>query len=89
MQIVINISENDYELIKEYGLITFPTVGKAIANGVILPKGHGRLGDLDKIGLTDFECFMCNGDFKEGLKMYIEKVDKAKTLVEADKEIDE
>ena len=28
-----------------------------------------RLIDADEIGLTDFEIVMCNGDYKEALKM--------------------
>ncbi len=28
------------------------------------------------IGLTDFEIVMCNGDYKEGLKMLLDKVEK-------------
>lgn len=29
------------------------------------------------IGLTDFEIVMCNGDYKEGLKMLLDKIEKA------------
>ena len=36
-----------------------------------------RLIDADEIGLTDFEIFMCNGDYKEALKMILEKIEKA------------
>ena len=46
MQIVIDISEEDYEFVKRHnthGLYSF------VLNGTILPKGHGRLGDLDDI----------------------------------------
>ena len=47
MQIVIDIDENDYDLIKEYGIITFPTVGKAIANGTPIPD-NATNGDVIK-----------------------------------------
>lgn len=29
------------------------------------------------VSLTDFEIVMCNGDYKEGLKMLLEKIEKA------------
>ena len=30
-----------------------------------------------KLGLSDFEIIMCNGDYKEALKMLLEKIEKA------------
>ena len=32
------------------------------------------------IGLTDFEMVMCNGDYKEGLKMLLDKIEKAPSV---------
>lgn len=32
------------------------------------------------IGLTDFEIVMCNGDYKEGLKMLLDKIEKAPSV---------
>lgn len=46
MQIVIDIPNEKYErlpYIDQFSLREY------IENGTILPKGHGRLGDLDKI----------------------------------------
>ena len=40
----------------------------------------GRLIDVDKLGLTDFEIVMCSGDYKEALKMLIEKIENAPTV---------
>lgn len=51
MQIVIDIHEKDYQLIKN-GYISY-SVLFAIMNGTPLPKGHGRLIDADDV--TDFE----------------------------------
>ena len=31
--------------------------------------------ERDKIGLTDFEIAMCNGDYKEGMKMLLDKIE--------------
>ena len=40
-------------------------IGKSIQNGTVLPKEHGKLIDADKLGLTDFEIVMCDGDYKK------------------------
>ena len=37
----------------------------------------GRMIDVDKLGLTDFEIVICSGDYKEALKMLIEKIENA------------
>ena len=39
-----------------------------------------RLIDADAIGLTDFEIIMCDGDFKMGLKMLLDKIQKAPSI---------
>lgn len=31
--------------------------------------------EREKIGLTDFEIAMCSGDYKEGLKMLLDKIE--------------
>ena len=41
-----------------------------------------RLIDGDKIGLTDFEIIMCNGDYKEALKMLLNKIEDAPTMAQ-------
>ena len=47
MQIILDISEEDYLSIKD-GHMPF-NVLDSIRNAVPLPKGHGRLGDLGEI----------------------------------------
>lgn len=47
MKLVIDIHEKDYQAIKN-GHIPF-SVLDAIMKGTPLPKGHGRLGDLDEL----------------------------------------
>ena len=56
MQIVIDISENDYETIKDVypvtGFIGYAGVKsayKAILDGTVLPEKHGRLIDADAL----------------------------------------
>ena len=48
-----------------------------------------RLIDADEIGLTDFEIVMCNGDYKEALKMLIDKISNQPTAYSVDKVVDE
>lgn len=38
--------------------------------------------DKDKLGLSDMEIVMCNGDYKEALKMLIDKIERAPTIEE-------
>ena len=38
-----------------------------------------RYIDVENIGLTDFEIFTCNGDYKEALKLLLTKIENAPT----------
>ena len=51
---------------------------------VEIPTPHGELIDRSKIGLTNFECFMFAGDFREAFLAYINKVECAPTIIEAE-----
>ena len=48
-----------------------------------------RLIDADEIGLTDFEIVMCNGDYKEALKMLLDKISNQPTAYSVDKVVEE
>jgi hypothetical protein len=55
MQIVIDIDEEDYKIMQHNVAVDNPLcplgqkeIVTRIANGIPLPKGHGRLGDLDR-----------------------------------------
>lgn len=39
-----------------------------------------RLIDAEQIGLTDMEIIMCDGSYKKGLEMLIDKIDNAPTI---------
>ena len=69
MQIVIDISEDDYRKVQD-GRASVSMMRKAIRNGTPLPKGHGRLIDAD--------------EYKRNLK-WNENIDNAPTIIEADK----
>ncbi len=50
MKIVIDIPEEEYKLCKrQYDTECLDTLMIAVKYGTPLPKGYGRLGDLDKI----------------------------------------
>ena len=91
IELVIKIPEETYEYWKEHKYEYI--LSEAIANGVSLPKGHGRIGDLDAL-----ERNMIGGiksaNFEEGYADYahINNVDDcvdcvryADTIIEADK----
>lgn len=81
MQVVINMPEDVYNYIKANGArIPYYKLTDAIKNGTPLPKGHGRLGDLDALrkevsswGMNDYE----PSDF-------IDEIDRADTIIESD-----
>lgn len=49
MELVIKISEEDFERCKKRFQMRIDIIGDAIANGIPLPKGHGALKDTDAI----------------------------------------
>jgi hypothetical protein len=81
MKIVIDIPEKAYEAYKEWDKNKVATVEQSIiANGTPLPKGHGRLKDVDNIK-TAFP----SGEYvrTESVRATIDHED---TIIEADKE---
>lgn len=97
MQVVINISKKLYDRYKEKDHIKrcyIDEFEKALDRCIILPKGHGRLGDLDKLE-KDMENGIMAGMLEEGYERYtrifnvddcVERVQWADTIIEADKE---
>lgn len=103
VELVIKIPEEDFEHIKlvaemqkeEAGLLIMPHSYTLIANGVPLPKGHGRLIDAD--AFIKAECSQCDGycdvcdcdclncKFEHRCE-FIKDIDSADVIVEADKE---
>ena len=93
IELVIKISEETYtHLLERYmyqntndiGLDDNVKVGVAIKNGIPLPRGRGRIGDLDALrkevsswGMNDYE----PSDFTDA-------IDQADTILEADKEVE-
>ena len=95
MQIVIDISEEDYERLKQYEKAPFCSltsrVYEAIANGTPLPKGHEDL--IDRSCLYDFRKYLqtcpksCNED--DEIWFTSEEIDNRikqySAIIEADK----
>ena len=84
IELVIKMAQESYSNIK-IGCTQRVSNGEmieAIKNGTPLPKGHGKIGDLDVLreevsswGMNDYE----PSDF-------IDVIDQADTIIEADKE---
>lgn len=47
---------------------------------------HGDLIERKVICLTDFEIIMCDGNYKEGMKMLLEKIESAPTVIPAEED---
>ena len=90
MQIVIDISKEKYDMVrnKTYCGIYDAVIYKAIANGTVLPKGHGDLIDKNKLSKKKQYLFKTdNGAFPKS-EWFIKADDlfSAKAIIRADKE---
>ena len=93
---MIDIKDTDYKSITEdyisYADTESGRVYKAIKDGTILPKGHGRLGDLDAVYAELKKYLPAVYDdssldlYEEGIYAAMVKVREAETILEADKE---
>ena len=93
MKIVIDISNEMYSKITDSKL---PFNGEppmslvwAVKNGAPLPKGHGRLVEVDKLcghcGIREFNCYG-DCDKCEYYVVSVNDIHEAKAIIEADKE---
>lgn len=82
MQIVIDIPEDTYKRTKFYkefrDLNDCVLVLKAIDHAIELPKGHGRLKDVDKI---------INDGRSKGFCDWYDEMKYADTIIEAESEV--
>ena len=76
IELVIKISEENYNIIKNYKA-PMSWAEHVIKNGTPLPKGHGRLIDVDR--LYDFVC----EKYSEGEQLAID-ISDAPTIIEAE-----
>ena len=93
MQIVIDIPDYTWTSIQrgEYCGIINDEMYKNVRNGIPLPKGHGRLKDIDEIEwygcTTAFDCPHKDRECKDCDRAECSKtqVDDIPTIIEADK----
>ena len=91
MKIVIDIPEEKYEEIKkvkDFRYMTFYDWEGAIIKGVILPKGHGRLIDADKLEESFNDCYGECGICRYNNETGCDLVYKTQTVIEADNKQD-
>lgn len=90
MQIVINIPEWFKEMIDEGEVpCNFPPfLAYGIQHGIVLPKGHGRLIDSDKIlsETADMEGNLPDEKDKQSVRFLRFKMESADVVVRADSE---
>lgn len=101
VKLIIEIPEEEY---KNICLMSKDGIGMAlydwIANGTPLPKGYGRLGDLDALEKLCTEHNIANsaydnspiieqGHYSDGDCIWKPLFDFAQTIIEADKESEE
>ncbi len=100
IEIVVKLSEKDVESLKRLGALWVESesgsriVSKALLEGTILPKGHGRIGDLDALE-QEMIGGINAGNFEDGYDDYahindlddcVDCVRYADAIIEADKE---
>ena len=90
MKLIIEIPDELFNIFKKHGVMAFDyfneydkdQIAIAITHGTPLPKGHGRLKDIDKVErLLDLD--KPDNAIAKALKNIIESVP---TIIEADKE---
>lgn len=97
MQIVIDIDDKLYEIIKNpkklETMYHASRVCKAVRNGTPLPKGHGRLIDADALKKDDevtewlsLNAVRTGKMLKRFSELFIKKIDDTPTIIEADTE---
>lgn len=79
-EIVIKLTDNCYKRVVDYKENLPTQILEAIRRGVVLPKGHGRIGDLDALRCenTDFDTY------NDYCTMF-DEIEAAETIIEADK----
>lgn len=81
IELVIKIPEEEYEMIVNSEDCGLHTLTRAIANGTPLPKGHGRIGDLDAL-----RCENADFDTYNDYCTMFDEIEAAETILDADKE---
>ena len=91
MQVVIDISEQDYELACKWPDALIAVYAHAIKNGTPLPKGHGRLIDANELseriqGFIDYHKTTVNEQTNIFNRHILDGIQQSNEIVPADKE---
>lgn len=97
VELIIKIPKEDYKAIKNMAVVgdmTIPYVFNAIRNGTLLPKGHGKLVDVNSIPEEDrnitVKSLLYPGTIAFAGAITLEKyVNSLPTIIKADKEREE
>lgn len=84
MQVLIDISEKEYERIRHTTYYRRENAEDFIYHGTPLPKGHGRLIDADALKKKAVMCPTVGN--AETLLLDISDVENSPTIIDADKE---
>lgn len=82
MHIVIDIPDEKYNRLPYIDIFS---LREYIENGIVLPKGHGRLIDADAVSLEDISFFSIS-DYQ---KMVHKLTTSCPTIIEADNDSEE
>ena len=86
MQILIDIPEMAYDLFKRDATIDWldaEHILSRIAEGVVLPKGHGRLIDADEF-VASYDSYRKGNALKGDDDAFLNAICRARTIIEAD-----
>lgn len=83
VEVIIRIPKRTYDRVSERGIIAYGDdayyIGHAIANGTVLPKGHGDLKDVSNLlTVTDYD-----GENEKTYVLY-DEIKHAPIIIEAD-----
>lgn len=76
MKVVIDITEQDYQLACKHPDVLISVYAQAIKNGTPLPKGHGDLIDRQEL---------INNGINKGFCDWYDEIKMADAIIEADK----
>ena len=96
VEVVIRLSKFMYNNVVNYLLCG--NLASAIREGTVLPKGHGRLVDADKISRVNYAeednltgygmTYDEMGAYNDGINDMYRRVKNAPTVIEVDKEVE-
>lgn len=78
-EIVIKLTDHCYKRVVDYKENLPVQILEAIRHGVVLPKGHGRIGDLDAL-----RCENADFDTYKDYCIMFDEIEAAETIIEAD-----